>query len=81
MIGNKRFNLKPGRIKDCIVEQKNIEKYRHMLKVSPKDLQKPSSTHGGFSNLSQKLGWGGAVGFDERSKWLLRLERRVGLLH
>lgn len=52
-----------------------------MLKVSPKDLQKPSSTHGGFSNLSQKLGWGGVFGFDKQSKWLLRLERRVGLLH
>lgn len=25
MIGNKRFNLKPGKIKNCIVEQKNIE--------------------------------------------------------
>lgn len=25
MIGNKGFNLKPGKIKDCIVEQKNIE--------------------------------------------------------
>lgn len=52
-----------------------------MLKVSPKDLQKHSSKHGGFSNLSQKLGWGEVSGFDEQSKWLLRLERRVGLLH